>query len=761
MNDSFLNELNNSQREAVLYNRGASLIIAGAGSGKTRVLTYKIAYLLSSGYEPDAILALTFTNKAAKEMKNRIADLVGIAVSRKLWMGTFHSIFLRILRANSQLLNYNSQFTIYDSSDSRSLIHAIIKEKGLNDKEYSAGKIQSKISSLKNQLILPNDYERNGVWRHEDIMNGIGLFYTIYQTYQKRCKIANVMDFDDLLMNVYLLFDKHPEVCSMYANHFKYILVDEYQDTNYVQHKIVLQLGMSSQNVCVVGDDAQSIYSFRGANIDNILSFEKFFNHTKVFKLEQNYRSTQNIVLAANSLIKKNRRQIPKNIYSENDKGDSILVTKAYSDIEEAAIVIRKIIELRSKERYIYSDFAILYRTNAQSRVFEEELRKNMIAYRIYGGLSFYQRKEIKDVIAYFRLIVNTDDEEALMRIVNFPPRGLGNTTINKIKQAAIDSEVSLLTVISSPVQYGVNLNKSKLLIVQNFYNLIYDLSKDISEIDAYSLGVKLVQQSGLLSVALNDNIEDKERKDNIAELLNGMKDFVSSHKEEGNEHVFLSDYLSEIALITDQDIDGDDENKDKVTLMTIHSSKGLEFQTVFIVGLEEGLFPSYLCADSEKEMEEERRLLYVAITRAEKHCFLSYAESRYHFGKVEISRPSRFLNDIDKKFLHFPLVNKISKDIERKASHFRPIFESYHTESRIDDSGSFKSINNVSHDLNVDDNKEEDLFVGQMIRHERFGVGEVEKIEGTGENSKATIRFKNVGIKVLLLRFARFEVIK
>lgn len=765
MKDDFLKDLNESQQQAVLYNDGASLVIAGAGSGKTRVLTCKIAYLLSLGYNPDSILALTFTNKAAREMKSRIGRLVGDAPARRLWMGTFHSIFLRILRAHADKIGLPSQFTIYDTTDSKSLLRSIIKEMSLDDKIYPAGKIQSRISNLKNHLVLPADYDHDGMSLQDDIKNKQDMFHIIYHAYQTRCITAGAMDFDDMLVNTYKLFNENSEILFEYTNRFKYVLVDEYQDTNYVQRKIILQLGKSLQHVCVVGDDAQSIYSFRGADIDNILSFQQDFKNTKIFKLEQNYRSTQNIVLAANSLIQKNHRQIPKSIFSMKEKGEQILVSKASSDIEESSIVVNNILKLRSDEKVDYSDFAILYRTNAQSRVFEEELRKTNIPYRIYGGLSFYQRKEIKDVISYFRLAVNPDDEEALRRIINFPARGIGDTTLNKIKEAAIQKRVSLWTVLCNSNIYGLNFNKGKSATLERFSKLIQGFITNAKVKNAYEIGEEVITAAGLINISVGDLAEDNNRKENIGELITGMNDFVLSRREDGNEKVSLSDYLSEISLLTDQDTNEKDGDDDKVTLMTIHAAKGLEFPTVFVVGMEENLFPNYMSLNSERELEEERRLFYVAITRAEKHCFLSYAESRYHFGQTEFMLPSRFLNDIDEKYLRHPAVRNFMNQIDERASKLRPVFER-------SISNSFSSAQNTDkrttyakglqqQKLQTSSALEKlDLKVGQIIKHERFGVGEVNNIEGTGENVKATIQFQNVGTKVLLLRFARLEVI-
>lgn len=772
MKDGFLNDLNENQREAVLYNEGASLVIAGAGSGKTRVLTCKIAYLLQKGYSSDSILALTFTNKAANEMKSRIGKLVGEESARRLWMGTFHSIFLRILRVNASLLGFQDQLTIYDTSDSKSLIRSIVKELGLNDKDYSDSKMLSRISNLKNHLITPDAYSSDLTYIKDDENKNLVMFRHVYRIYVERCKRANAMDFDDLLVYTYQLFEGHPEVRERYAARFKYILVDEYQDTNYVQRQIVLQLGIPSQHVCVVGDDAQSIYSFRGANIDNILSFSNDFENVRLFKLEQNYRSTQNIVLAANSLIKKNSRQIPKSIFSKKAEGDKIHVTKVYSDIEEAVVVVKKIQLLRSKEHADYSDFVILYRTNVQSRVFEEEMRRQSIPYKIFGGVSFYQRKEIKDVIAYFRLAVNPNDEEALKRVINYPLRGIGGTTFDKIKAAAMDNQVSLWTVLGDIAHYVSELNSGKQATIRKFYDMIADFVAKESVESAYDLGNEIIIVSGLMNVSLPDQTADKERRDNIGELVTGLRDFVTSRQEDGDDNIFLANYLSEISLLSDLDTDTKESDTDKVSLMTIHAAKGLEFATVFVVGLEENLFPNYMSLNNLRELEEERRLFYVAITRAEKHCFLSYAESRFHFGKMEFAQQSRFLKDIDPEYLEYPISKKYEIDIDKRASKYRPVFDRSSTlppfempdVTNVHQSipSGMQKISSCAKSSSGDSSIAErlELREGQIIEHERFGVGKVKKVEGIDENRKATIEFRNLGIKVLLLRFARFKII-
>ena len=780
----YIEELNEGQRNAVLYNDGPSLVIAGAGSGKTRVLTYKIAYLLENGYQPWNILALTFTNKAAREMKERIARQMGPERARHLWMGTFHSMFLRILHVEAGHIGFTSQFTIYDTADSKSLIRSIIKEMGLDEKVYKPGMVQARISNAKNHLVSPAGYANNKEAYEGDRAAKVPALRDIYQRYWERCRRADAMDFDDLLFYTFLLFRDHPEVLARYQEQFRYILVDEYQDTNFAQHSIVLQLAKNHQHVCVVGDDAQSIYSFRGADIDNILYFTKVYPDTKVFKLEQNYRSTQTIVRAANSLIEKNQWQIRKEVFSEKEKGEAIGVYQAYSDVEEGDIVVNKIAELRREKRYAYSDFAILYRTNAQSRIFEEAMRKRSMPYRIYGGLSFYQRKEIKDVIAYFRLIVNPNDEEAFKRIINYPARGIGDTTVGKIIAAATGHNVSLWTVLCEPLAYGLNFNKGTVGKLQAFRELISAFITDAAEKNAYEIGADIIRQSGIINDVCQDNSpENLSRKENIEELVNGMSDFCAQRQEEGNLNVLLGDFLSEVSLLTDQDSDkdGDDE---KITLMTVHSAKGLEFKNVFVVGMEENLFPSGMVGDSPRALEEERRLFYVAITRAEEHCFLSYAKTRFRYGKMEFGSPSRFLKDIDIRFLRLPQDAGMFRRVEEEAAAFRRENARGFAPDREDAPYGGKervsvrpkqqiiaptvprnlkrvapSANTASTSLS-DGGSANRIQQGQLIEHERFGLGEVLKVEGEGDNAKATIRFKNAGDKQLLLRFARFKVI-
>lgn len=780
----YIEELNEGQRNAVLYNDGPSLVIAGAGSGKTRVLTYKIAYLLENGYQPWNILALTFTNKAAREMKERIARQVGPERARHLWMGTFHSMFLRILHVEAGHIGFTSQFTIYDTADSKSLIRSIIKEMGLDEKVYKPGMVQARISNAKNHLVSPAGYANNKEAYEGDRAAKVPALRDIYQRYWERCRQADAMDFDDLLFYTFLLFRDHPEVLARYQDQFRYILVDEYQDTNFAQHSIVLQLAKNHQHVCVVGDDAQSIYSFRGADIDNILYFTKVYPDTKVFKLEQNYRSTQTIVRAANSLIEKNQWQIRKEVFSEKEKGEAIGVYQAYSDVEEGDIVVNKIAELRREKRYAYSDFAILYRTNAQSRIFEEAMRKRSMPYRIYGGLSFYQRKEIKDVIAYFRLIVNPNDEEAFKRIINYPARGIGDTTVGKIIAAATGHNVSLWTVLCEPLAYGLNFNKGTVGKLQAFRELISAFITDAAEKNAYEIGADIIRQSGIINDVCQDSSpENLSRKENIEELVNGMSDFCAQRQEEGNPNVLLGDFLSEVSLLTDQDSDkdGDDE---KITLMTVHSAKGLEFKNVFVVGMEENLFPSGMVGDSPRALEEERRLFYVAITRAEEHCFLSYAKTRFRYGKMEFGSPSRFLKDIDIRFLRLPQDAGMFRRVEEEAAAFRrenargfaPDREdapyggkervSVRPKQQIIAPTVPRNLKRVAPSANTASTSPSAggsancVQQGQLIEHERFGLGEVLKVEGEGDNAKATIRFKNAGDKQLLLRFARFKVL-
>ena len=773
MNNEFLKQLNESQQEAVLYNDGASLVIAGAGSGKTRVLTYKIAWLLEQGTKPWQILALTFTNKAAREMKERIGRLVGEEQARYLQMGTFHSVFARILRAEAEHIGYNSNFTIYDQTDARSLVKAIIKEMGLDDKVYKPSSVADRISMAKNHLILPQAYAQSA-WASDDAQQKRPQVSHIYIRYAERCRQANAMDFDDLLVQTWVLFQNHEDIRRRYVDKFHFVLVDEYQDTNFAQQSIVYQLTKERQMVCVVGDDAQSIYSFRGANIDNILNFRSQYEGARLFKLEQNYRSTQLIVQAANSLIRRNERQIPKNVYSKNEHGEKLQLKPAYSDKEEAMIVAQDIKRLKRQDHCNWSDFAILYRTNSQSR-------KDNIPYRIYGGLSFYQRKEIKDVIAYFRLIANPYDEEAFKRIVNYPARGIGDTTVGKIVQTAQAYGVSLWQVITEPVLFPMDVSKATMTKIQAFRGLIESWVSRLNTEDVYTLGHDIIMTSGISKdIYSGRNPEDISRQENLEEFLSGLQDFVESRREEDmGDQVYLPDFLQEVALLTDLDSDNGDEN-DKVTLMTIHSAKGLEFPTVFVVGLEENIFPSPMCTNSMRELEEERRLLYVAITRAEKHCILTCAQNRFRYGRMEYDTPSRFIRDIDPELLDVHSEAGGGTSIfggSRSASWMqnpRPVATQFKADPKpravaprqpekpVDPFGpQFKRVYNaVAPRPMASDPSAGDLREGSTIEHQRFGVGTVIKIEGTGENTKATVQFRNVGTKQLLLKFAKFKII-
>lgn len=782
MTNKYLNDLNESQREAVLYNDGASLVIAGAGSGKTRVLTYKIAHLLTQGYMPWNILALTFTNKAAREMKERIAKVVGEQMASRIWMGTFHSIFSRILRKEAESIGFTSRFTIYDQSDSRSLIKTIIKEMNLDDKEYKPASIACTISNAKNHLVTPVMYMQDKALVTADDKSKVPLTGEIYKRYMERCRQSDAMDFDDLLLYTFQLFKKCPEICEKYVNEFDYVLVDEYQDTNFAQHCIVWELTKRKQRICVVGDDAQSIYSFRGANIDNILNFKNQYNNTRIFKLEQNYRSTQNIVGAANSLIEHNNRQIQKHVFSENEVGEPIRIYTAYSDIEEAEIVINKIVEMRKRAGLEHDDFSILYRTNAQSRSFEEALRKRNIPYRIYGGLSFYQRKEIKDVIAYCRLSVNPHDEEAFKRVVNYPTRGLGQTSISKIIRLANEHNVSLWEIANNPANYQLDVNKGTLNKLATFVTLINGFIADIEQTDAEKLMTRIIHETGIMNEFKHERTpENLSKEENIQELINGAHEFVSTRLEEDNENlIYMPDFLQEVSLISDLDESDDDETK-KVTLMTIHAAKGLEFPCVFIVGLEEGLFPNDMAKFNIREMEEERRLFYVAITRAEQYCFITNAKSRFRYGKTEFSNESRFLSELDKKFIVKEQEKKIfssgtSRFESRDENRVWRSMTSIHDMDNIGTTTShptkvtgLKPLNTVNSKTNHitsspttthPSTNNTSLSEGNYIEHERFGIGQVIKIEGSGENTKATVKFENTGTKQLLLRFARFKVI-
>ena len=758
MDYNLLNELNESQRAAVEYCDGAQLVIAGAGSGKTRVLTYKIAYLIGEkGLKPWNILALTFTNKAAKEMKQRIETIVG-SQARYINMGTFHSIFSHILRAEANHIGFNSNFTIYDQTDSRSLVKTIIKEMNLDEKVYKPSAVADRISMAKNHLMTALQYANSNNAVTTDMQRRMPAIKDIYLRYSDRCRQANAMDFDDLLMNIYLLFANNEEIRRKYSERFEYVLVDEYQDTNFAQQAIVNQITKERQMVCVVGDDAQSIYSFRGANIDNILGFQKTYNNARLFKLERNYRSTQAIVNAANSLIRHNQRQIPKNVFSENEQGEKIKLKMAYSDKEEAMIVCSEISRLRRSDCCPYSDFAILYRTNSQSRSFEEYMRKQNIPYRIYGGLSFYQHKEIKDIIAYYRVVANPDDEEAIKRIINYPTRGIGNTTLSKIVEKATEKGISIWKVLNNSEACGLDISKATHTKLRNFCTMLEGWMQRSFNEDAYSLGRDIIQESGMSKdIFAGKEPEDIARQENVEEFLSGLSDFVEDRKEEDmGDHVSLTDFLQEVSLMTDLDSDGDSDEP-KVVLMTIHAAKGLEFKTVFVVGLEENIFPSPMCSDSMRGLEEERRLLYVAITRAEKHCFLTCAQNRFRYGRMEFDTPSRFIRDIDPRFLQ----------IEGEKSSLPQIQPRIQPRSTPQPSQPpFSTVSLSSSPLNPapqsspapSSSSDSPLQPGDRIEHTRFGVGEVIKMEGSGENCKATVVFRNSGTKQLLLKFARYN---
>ena len=767
-----LSELNDSQREAVLFCDGPSLVIAGAGSGKTRVLTYKIAWLLEQGLKPWQIMALTFTNKAAREMRERIGRLVGEERARYLQMGTFHSIFARILRAEADRIGFNANFTIYDQTDARSLVKTIIKEMGLDDKVYKPASVADRISMAKNHLILAAHYGHTA-WAKDDVQSKRPQIANIYIRYAERCRQANAMDFDDLLVQTYVLFQNHEDVRKKYTDKFHFVLVDEYQDTNFAQQAIVLQLTQERQRVCVVGDDAQSIYSFRGANIDNILNFRSSYNDARLFKLEQNYRSTQLIVQAANSLIRKNEHQIPKDVFSENEEGERLMLKPAYSDREEAMVVCKDIKRIRRQDGCEYSDFAILYRTNSQSRPFEEQMRKDNIPYRIYGGLSFYQRKEIKDVIAYFRLVANPDDEEAFKRIVNYPTRGIGGTTVDKIIKAASDYGVSLWRVISDPVLFPLDVSKGTMTKIDSFRSLIQGWRDRLQTEDAYALGHDIIMNSGISrDIYSGRNPEDISRQENLEEFLSGMQDFVGSRREEDmGDQVSLPDFLQEVALLTDLDSDNGDDNN-RVTLMTVHAAKGLEFPTVFVVGLEENIFPSPMCTGSMRELEEERRLLYVAITRAEKHCILTCAQNRFRYGRMEYDTPSRFINDIDPRLLRVESekddyttsktrqYGQIPSRNSQWMQNPRPVATQFRADPKPRAVPTPQPAAVPPPQPQPAASGNNGIAEGSVIEHQRFGIGRVLKVEGYGDNQKATVEFRNAGTKQLLMKYARYKLI-
>lgn len=763
MKSDFLKDLNEQQRQAVEYNDGASLVIAGAGSGKTRVLTYKIAYLLQQGMAPWNILALTFTNKAADEMKERIAALVGEDKARSLWMGTFHSIFNRILRYEAHLLGFTQRYTIYKPDDTKSLVKNLLKEMQLDDKEYKPGVVCGRISEAKNAMVLPDDYAANAETRQRDRMDHMEQLGLIYKFYVERMKRANAMDFDDLLLNTYLLFEHHPEVLEKYAQRFHFILVDEYQDTNTVQHRIMHQLARRHEHICVVGDDAQSIYSFRGAQIDNILEFAKVYRGAKLFKLEQNYRSTQNIVKAANSLIACNKRQIEKEVFSRNEEGDPLQLNVAFSDVEEGEIVCNRISRLHRTEGTAYSQMAILYRTNAQSRIFEEGLLKRSIPYRIYAGHSFYDHAEIRDVLSYFRLIVNNRDEEAFKRCIKCPRRGIGDTTIEKVILTAHRADAGVWDVMENPDQYSLDVNRGTRNKLEAFREMMHAFISSQNTLDAYELASDIISKSGIGQDYLQKNdAESIDKQNNLSELLNAINTFVETQKETDNEQrCHLADFLSEVALFSDQDEQAaDDADREAVTLMTVHSAKGLEFDNVFIVGMEENLFPSAQSLYSQRAMEEERRLFYVAITRARKRCYLSASKSRFMYGKMEICDPSPFLREIDRHYLRL--------DEGKKASPASPGgLRLHHSPSPATPAGTARLRPMERNALPVEDRKYQEVkFNGTLLRlndrveHERFGRGTVETLEGEPDNIKATIDFENSGTKRLLLKYAKIKII-
>lgn len=807
-----LDDLNAEQRVAVEYVDGPALVVAGAGSGKTRVLTYKIAYLLEQGVKPWNILALTFTNKAAREMRSRIETLVGDGRAARIVMGTFHSVFSRLLRSEAGHVGYNSGYTIYDEGDSRSLIKSIIKEMGLDDKVYKPSTVHHRISMAKNHLILADDYAVDGSLIQRDREARLPAVASIYRTYCARCRQANAMDFDDLLTLTYVLFRDNDDIRRKYSSKYGYILVDEYQDTNTVQQRILEQLAKDNgRRICAVGDDAQSIYGFRGANIDNILNFGNMFPGSKLFKLERNYRSTQRIVDAANSLIRHNERQIAKDVYSRNDCGEMLVVKYAYSDKEEALIVCNDIRSLMRRDRLAYSDFAILYRTNAQSRTFEETMRKAAIPYRIYGGLSFYQRKEIKDIIAYYRLVVNPDDEEALKRVINYPARGIGSSTLAKVSAKAMELNISLWNVISTPGMHGLGVSKGTMAKLEKFRSLMRPFieTAKAGTANAFDIGSSIIKECGVYADIYSEKTPEAiARQQNLEEFLGGMQDFVVSRVEEGRAgEATLIDYLQEVSLLTDLDSDTDDDGQ-RVSLMTIHSAKGLEFPVVFIVGMEENIFPSPMSANSPREIEEERRLLYVALTRAEKRCILTCARNRFRYGRLEWDTPSRFLREIDHRLVRVEGMGgdngyngfhaggsdaapsftcssrQSSGNLPDRVRHpsdkpsigigspsaitsSRLSFPPNRVSGRGPSAGGktkepsrLKLVTPVPPSRSQSAGADSPVSVGSVIEHERFGIGEVISVEGEGENTKARVRFQNAGTKQLLLKYARYKVV-
>ena len=768
--------LNESQKSAVMYNEGPSLVVAGAGSGKTRVLTYKVAYLISLGLKPYNILAITFTNKAAREMKERIASMIDEDTARRLSMETFHSIFVRILRTEAEAAGLNKDFTIDDADDSKKLIKDIVKEMKLDEKTYKAATVAGRISKAKNALITAAEYASSKM-RSNDQASRMPEVYRIYEEYTRRLKSSNAIDFDDMLLITQRLFSSHPEVLEKYQNRFQFILVDEYQDTNFAQYVIIKQLAEKHHRVCVVGDDAQSIYAFRGANIENILQFTRNYPEAKVFKLEQNYRSTQNIVSAANSLIDKNLHQIKKTVFSENEVGDKVEVVETASDREEASMVCSKLKMLKNRVGGDWNDSAVLYRVNSQSRVIEEAMLKSNIPYVIYGGHSFYQRAEIKDVIAYLKLVVNEADEVSLNRVINKPARGIGNTTVARVAERAHTLGVPVFSVVESPLQYNLDVNAGTAKKLTAFAQMIREFQAVRREKDAYETADYVVKQSGILAALDAESKEELEsKKENVFELLSGVRQFVEEEREEGRENADLLDYLNNIALLTDADADGTEADASRVRLMTIHAAKGLEFKNVFVVGLEEGLFPGSAAMTDNTELEEERRLLYVAITRAMRYCVLSYAGSRFHNGKMEYFSKSRFINDIDHKYLNikssgFGRSFDFSRQDESFFSRFRQPSQqqsrpfSAPRPAATSTSTPLSGLTRLTHTVASNTPPQSNVSSGALrpgvkIQHEKFGTGRVAEVSGTGTDTRVTIDFEYVGRKVLLLKYAKITII-
>ena len=769
----YLSQLNEAQLAPTLQKEGPMIVIAGAGSGKTRVLTYRIAYLMSEGVDPFNILSLTFTNKAAREMKIRIASIVGDSETKNLWMGTFHSVFAKILRFEADKLGYPSNFTIYDTQDSQRLISSIIKEKKLDKDIYKYKQVQSRISSYKNSLITVKAYFQNPDLKEADVMSKRPEMGEIYKEYVSRCFKAGAMDFDDLLLKTNELLTRFPEVLAKYQDRFRYILVDEYQDTNHSQYLIVRALSDRFQNICVVGDDAQSIYAFRGANINNILNFQKDYDNVKMFRLEQNYRSTKNIVNAANSIIEKNQTKLEKIVWTANEEGKKIIINRSLTDGDEGRYVASTIFENKMQNQSKNGNFAVLYRTNAQSRSIEDALRKRGLEYRIYGGLSFYQRKEIKDVLSYLRIIINPSDEEALKRIINFPGRGIGQTTIDRLIISANEHNISIFEVLKQLHQLPININGGTKIKLQNFTTMIESFQVMSQTATAFDLAEHVCRVSGLIQEFKKDGTpEGITRMENIEELLNGIKDFVEGQQELADSTGSLAEFLEDVALATDLDNEEGDDS-DKVALMTIHLAKGLEFEYVFIVGLEENLFPSAMSMSTRSELEEERRLFYVALTRAEKQAYLTYALSRYRWGKLVDAEPSRFIEEIDEQYVEIvtpkeerrfnPMLSAdIFGDVDQNTVRYKkPSYPKakpkVQEKFQISTPKNLKKVSETKATTNLFDNK---LIVGDVVNHQRFGKGNVLNIEGKNADLKAEIRFENGGIKKLLLRFAKLEII-